>query len=205
MASGMSSDSFVKSGPLRRNGNAEFVSDASYLITGGLGGLGLLAARWMVERGARYLVLIGRGAPSADAERQIAGLEQASAHVVVRQADVSDASQLSAVLSEIEKYLAAVAGRPSFRGRSRRRHPAAAGLDAVQSSAGGESERRVESAHADVFEAARFFCDVFVHGWIAWFPGTGQPCSGQYISRLVGALPSIVELARPQYRLGRVE
>ncbi|HMG56671.1 MAG TPA: SDR family oxidoreductase, partial [Kofleriaceae bacterium] len=35
-------------------------ADASYLITGGLGALGLQVARWMVEHGARRLVLMGR-------------------------------------------------------------------------------------------------------------------------------------------------
>ena len=39
---------------------AVFRADASYLITGGLGGLGLAVARWMVERGARRLILVGR-------------------------------------------------------------------------------------------------------------------------------------------------
>ncbi len=34
--------------------------DGSYLISGGLGGLGLLVARWMVEQGARRLILLGR-------------------------------------------------------------------------------------------------------------------------------------------------
>ena len=39
---------------------ASFQSDASYLITGGLGSLGLLIARWMVRQGARHLILMGR-------------------------------------------------------------------------------------------------------------------------------------------------
>ncbi|MDC0667761.1 type I polyketide synthase [Nannocystis radixulma] len=34
--------------------------DATYLITGGLGGVGLQLARWLVDRGARHLVLLGR-------------------------------------------------------------------------------------------------------------------------------------------------
>src|SRR5262249_18298320 len=34
-------------------------ADATYLVTGGLGSLGLLVARWMVGRGARRLVLVG--------------------------------------------------------------------------------------------------------------------------------------------------
>src|SRR5262249_28971453 len=36
--------------------------DATYLITGGLGALGLEVARWMVAEGARRLVLASRGA-----------------------------------------------------------------------------------------------------------------------------------------------
>lgn len=35
-------------------------ADASYLITGGTGGLGLRAARWLVEQGARHLILMSR-------------------------------------------------------------------------------------------------------------------------------------------------
>ncbi|MFH8658522.1 SDR family NAD(P)-dependent oxidoreductase [Streptomyces afghaniensis] len=38
--------------------------DASYLVTGGLGGLGLLVARWLAERGAAAVVLTSRSAPS---------------------------------------------------------------------------------------------------------------------------------------------
>src|SRR5262249_30715704 len=37
-----------------------FRRDGSYLITGGLGGFGLVLARWLVERGAGHLVLLGR-------------------------------------------------------------------------------------------------------------------------------------------------
>src|SRR5262249_31599839 len=36
-------------------------SDATYLISGGLGSLGLLVAQWLVQQGARHLVLVGRG------------------------------------------------------------------------------------------------------------------------------------------------
>src|SRR5262249_18457862 len=44
-----------------------FRTDGTYLITGGLGGLGISFAEWMVGRGARHLVLVGRSGPSADA------------------------------------------------------------------------------------------------------------------------------------------
>jgi acyl transferase domain-containing protein len=35
-------------------------ADRAYLVTGGLGGVGLVMARWLVERGARHLILVGR-------------------------------------------------------------------------------------------------------------------------------------------------
>ncbi|MFJ3583321.1 SDR family NAD(P)-dependent oxidoreductase [Streptomyces sp. NPDC090127] len=49
-------------------------SDASYLVTGGLGGLGLLVARWLAERGAGGVVLTSRRAPSADARTALDAL-----------------------------------------------------------------------------------------------------------------------------------
>ena len=44
--------------------------DGAYLITGGLGGVGLKVARWLVERGAKHLALVGRSSPSASAEKR---------------------------------------------------------------------------------------------------------------------------------------
>ncbi|MFB7090391.1 SDR family NAD(P)-dependent oxidoreductase [Streptomyces sp. NPDC056296] len=38
--------------------------DAGYLVTGGLGGLGLLVARWLAERGAAAVVLTSRSTPA---------------------------------------------------------------------------------------------------------------------------------------------
>lgn len=64
-------------------------ADASYVVTGGLGGLGLAVARWLVDRGARHLVLAGRSAPSPAAREAIAELETAGAKVLAIQADVS--------------------------------------------------------------------------------------------------------------------
>jgi acyl transferase domain-containing protein len=64
-------------------------ADGSYLITGGLGALGLHVARQLVDRGARHLVLAGRrpGTPGADAAVEQLGASGASVQVV--QADVA--------------------------------------------------------------------------------------------------------------------
>ncbi|KAL8736136.1 MAG: hypothetical protein Q9181_002526 [Wetmoreana brouardii] len=44
-------------------------ADASYLLTGGLGGLGRSVASWMVESGARHLTFLSRGAGKSDVDR----------------------------------------------------------------------------------------------------------------------------------------
>src|SRR5262249_4427427 len=54
----------------------EIRSDGTYLITGGLGGLGLAVTRWLVEHGARSLVLTGRRGPNAEAQAALAELHR---------------------------------------------------------------------------------------------------------------------------------
>ena len=80
---------------------AEFHAEASYLITGGLGALGLKVAKWMVRRGARQLVLVGRRKPSDHALETLAELKAAGARVVCVQADVSKQQDVAELLEEI--------------------------------------------------------------------------------------------------------
>ncbi|WP_414514556.1 SDR family NAD(P)-dependent oxidoreductase [Nostoc sp. PCC 9305] len=75
--------------------------DSTYLITGGLGGLGLLIAHWLVERGAKHLVLMGRRGTNEQSDRQIQQLQAQGVSVMVMQADVSVQSQVAEVLAEI--------------------------------------------------------------------------------------------------------
>ncbi|UKY53195.1 type I polyketide synthase [Streptomyces inhibens] len=44
----------------------------AYIVTGGLGGLGLATAKWLAEQGAGHLVLNGRSAPSPDVAQTLA-------------------------------------------------------------------------------------------------------------------------------------
>jgi NAD(P)-dependent dehydrogenase (short-subunit alcohol dehydrogenase family)/acyl carrier protein len=76
-------------------------ADRSYLITGGLGGLGLLLADWLVKQGARHLILQGRSAPGAAARQQIGALEQAGAEVHVVSADVAQADAMTRLIAAI--------------------------------------------------------------------------------------------------------
>ncbi|MBP0013905.1 MAG: SDR family NAD(P)-dependent oxidoreductase [Roseofilum sp. SBFL] len=80
-----------------------FHQNATYLITEGIGDVGLLVARWMVEKGAKHLVLLGCGSLD-DANRQkITELERAGVSVVLEKADVSDVESMSRVLHKIEQ------------------------------------------------------------------------------------------------------
>jgi len=77
--------------------------DGAYLITGGLGGLGLSLAAWLVRQGARHLTLVGRrGAATPNAERVLAGLRDAGAEVTVVQADVASRGELARALVMLE-------------------------------------------------------------------------------------------------------
>ena len=49
-------------------------ADGSYIVTGGLGGLGTVVTRWLVERGAGRIVLNGRREPSDDQQQALADL-----------------------------------------------------------------------------------------------------------------------------------
>nr|CCE88377.1 non-ribosomal peptide synthetase/polyketide synthase [Sorangium cellulosum] len=78
--------------------------DASYLITGGLGGLGIALARWMVDRGARHLVLVGRRGPGEAARGAIEAMEAAGARVLVAQADVSRPDDTAGLLATLDEH-----------------------------------------------------------------------------------------------------
>lgn len=64
--------------------------DGSYVVTGGLGGIGLAVARWLVDRGAGRVVLNGRSAPSEAAGKVVAELGE-HAEIVVELGDVAEA------------------------------------------------------------------------------------------------------------------
>jgi acyl carrier protein len=68
-------------------------------VTGGLGGIGLEVARWLVARGARYLVLLGRRVAHTAAIRE---LESRGARVHYAVADVGDGEQLRAALRNVD-------------------------------------------------------------------------------------------------------
>ena len=88
-------------------------ADGTYLVTGALGGLGLKVARWLVDRGARHLVLTSRrglapretwaAIPADDPRRDqvaaVLAIEALGATVDVLAADVADRAAMTALFA----------------------------------------------------------------------------------------------------------
>ncbi len=86
-------------------------ADATYILVGGLGGFGLQTARWLVDLGARTLVLTSRrGAADEATQAEIAAIEALGAKVVVEACDVADEKATRALLERLTKELPPIRG-----------------------------------------------------------------------------------------------
>ena len=84
--------------------------DRTYLVTGGLGGIGGAVAGLLADRGAGVIVLNGRRAPDAAAKETIRALEAGGASIRVEIADVTDAAAVDAMLARMGAELPPLAG-----------------------------------------------------------------------------------------------
>jgi acyl transferase domain-containing protein/acyl-CoA thioesterase FadM/acyl carrier protein len=92
-------DTELRLRPRARSGRLS--PDATYLVTGGLGGFGLEVARWLVEEGARHLVLVSRrGAQSEEAREALEAMRARGVEVRAVAADVSSRVDLERVLAD---------------------------------------------------------------------------------------------------------
>ncbi|WP_163869379.1 type I polyketide synthase [Myxococcus eversor] len=91
-----------------------FKARGVYLITGGLGGVGLLLARYLASAHQARLILVSRAGlevdPGGHKQRAVRELEAAGAEVLVVRADVADESRLSLALAEADVRFGAVDG-----------------------------------------------------------------------------------------------
>jgi acyl transferase domain-containing protein len=85
-------------------------ADATYLVTGGMGGLGLRVARWLADRGAGKIVLAGRRAPSEHALAEIEELRQGGSRVQTSTVDVSQRDQVEALMVAIGRDMPPLRG-----------------------------------------------------------------------------------------------
>lgn len=79
-----------------------FRQDRSYLITGGLGAIGLSLADLLIERGARHLVLVARTVNTEKLDPYLARWNAVDASVLIKPCDITVRAQLTDLLNEID-------------------------------------------------------------------------------------------------------
>lgn len=82
----------------------------TWLLTGGLGRLGLLMAGWLIENGARHLTLVARSAPSEHAADRIAEWCAQGTQIRVESVDVTDEAALAALIDRTPADWPALSG-----------------------------------------------------------------------------------------------
>ncbi|RYP82307.1 hypothetical protein DL769_001709 [Monosporascus sp. CRB-8-3] len=88
-----------------------FPADATYVLGGGLGGLGRSIARWMVSRGARHLILLSRsGAKSQTSRLLVSELERQGVCLATPAVDLADLGEVRGVLQRLTKRMPPVRG-----------------------------------------------------------------------------------------------
>ena len=85
--------------------------DKMHLVTGGFGGFGIETARWLVARGARHIMLIGRSGASSDvAKAAIADLTNEGARVRAEALDITDKPALQKLFGRFGRDLPQLGG-----------------------------------------------------------------------------------------------
>ncbi|MEP7242730.1 MAG: SDR family NAD(P)-dependent oxidoreductase, partial [Gammaproteobacteria bacterium] len=85
-------------------------AQGTYLITGGLKGLGLLTAQWLAGKGAKHLLLAGRSAPDEVGRAAIDALTESGVEVAVVRADVSTDAGVARLMACLADELPPLAG-----------------------------------------------------------------------------------------------
>jgi acyl transferase domain-containing protein/acyl carrier protein len=83
--------------PLIAGTTLKIKEDATYLITGGMGFLGLQISQWLVDQGARYIILCGRNAARESAVKMIGNLRSKGATIATASVDVTNLEDLKAL------------------------------------------------------------------------------------------------------------
>lgn len=84
--------------PMETTESVTISSEATYLITGGLSGIGLEIAQWLTKQGAGHLVLLGRSGPKKEIEPQLEQIRAAGTQLTIHQADVTKREPLRQVI-----------------------------------------------------------------------------------------------------------
>lgn len=79
-----------------------FNSESTYLITGGLGGIGFEVVKWMIDQGATNLVIVSRSQPKEKHMQVIQALRAQNKNIVTKSVDVGDATMCKRLIDYIQ-------------------------------------------------------------------------------------------------------
>jgi NADPH:quinone reductase-like Zn-dependent oxidoreductase/NADP-dependent 3-hydroxy acid dehydrogenase YdfG/acyl carrier protein len=96
--------------PASEGGPLTLVSDGTYLVTGGFGGLGFAVAERLSQRGAGELVLVGRNGPGTADQARLEQLRAYGTRVTAVACDIGDRDAVRALWRDV------IAVRPPLRG-----------------------------------------------------------------------------------------
>jgi acyl transferase domain-containing protein/surfactin synthase thioesterase subunit/acyl carrier protein len=101
---------FVRLPPGKGRPGMLFREDATYLISGGLGSLGLKVAEWMAKCGARQLVFTSRRQPKGRAAEAVRDLEAKGVRSVVAVGDITEEADLNRILGQLRSEMPPLRG-----------------------------------------------------------------------------------------------
>ena len=178
-------------------------NDRSYLITGGLGALGLHTAAYLAQLGCGDIVLTSRSMPDADAQQAIANItERYRCRIYPWAADVGDEAQVGRPAAQDSNGASAAGGCGTPSGVARRRATTAAELGTVPNDSATKSVGCLEFASVDQDGRSRVLHHVFVWDERAWGTRPSQLRLRQCGARWAGCLPQGARPACDKHQLG---
>jgi NAD(P)-dependent dehydrogenase (short-subunit alcohol dehydrogenase family)/acyl carrier protein len=101
-----------KAGSVRAANKPLVISaDGTHIVTGAFGGFGLETIKWLVDRGARHLVLVGRsGAASAEAKAVLSDIADRGVKVIADPCDITDLRALERLFEKIQSTMPRIVG-----------------------------------------------------------------------------------------------
>lgn len=88
--------------PLDRTKTVDLKAQATYLISGGLGELGLKTAEALCSWGAGRIILLGRSTPNPAKQKTIANLAQGGTRIETVAVDIGDAAAVATLFTELK-------------------------------------------------------------------------------------------------------
>jgi NAD(P)-dependent dehydrogenase (short-subunit alcohol dehydrogenase family)/acyl carrier protein len=88
-----------------------FSADGTHLVTGAFGGFGIETAKWLADRGVRFLVLVGRqGAATPEAKDLVRSLTARGVKVLAEPCDISDRKSVEKLFDKIHTTMPPLVG-----------------------------------------------------------------------------------------------